>query len=146
MRQGVLHRPLGDLVEGDPVDLDTLQRALRPQHLLHVPGDGLALAIRIGGEEQALGPLHRLGDGGHLFLAPVLAGPVHGEVLIRAHAAVLGGQVPHMAEAGEDGEVRAQILVDGLRLGRRFDDDDVGHGRCRVLSLATMRAGRTQAG
>ena len=37
--------------------------------------------------------------------------------------AVLGGQVADMAVACEDMKIPAQIFLDGLRLGRRFDDD-----------------------
>ena len=42
------------------------------------------------------------------------------------HRAVLGGQIADMAIGGQDGEVLAEIFVDGLGLGRGFDDDD-GH-------------------
>ena len=47
---GVLDRVLGDLVEDHPVDRD-----LGLEHLLQVPGDGLALAVLIGGEEELVG-------------------------------------------------------------------------------------------
>src|SRR5690606_22626225 len=41
----------------------------------------------------------------------------------------LGDQVADMAVRGQDGEVLAQVLVDRLGLGRRFDDEEVlGHG------------------
>ena len=40
-----------------------------------------------------------------------------------------GRQVAHMAEARQHGVAAAQILVDGLGLGGRFDDDDVRHVR-----------------
>ena len=46
-------RLLGDGVEHHALDLVVLQRALLLQHLQHVPGDGLALAIGVGGEDQA---------------------------------------------------------------------------------------------
>ena len=51
--------------------------------------------------------------------------PVHGEVLVGPHRAVLRRQVAHMAVAGQHLVAAAEILVDGLGLGRRFDDDDV---------------------
>ena len=47
MLQGVLNCLLGDLVKHQPLDRD---RGL--EHLEQVPGDGLALAILIGGEQQ----------------------------------------------------------------------------------------------
>ena len=33
------------------------------------------------------------------------------------------GQILHVAERGFDREALAQIFLDGLRLGRRFDND-----------------------
>ena len=69
--------------------------------VLHVPGDRLALAVRVGGEVQRAGALQRLGDRADLLLAAVVGLPVHGEVLVRADRAVLRRQVAHMAEAGQ---------------------------------------------
>ena len=95
------------------------------QHFEHVPGNRLAFAIRVGREDQAVGVLHGLGD----VVQPLGRGavdfPGHGEVLVRLHRAVLGRQVADMAEGGQNLVVPAQILVDGLGLGGRFDDDDV---------------------
>ncbi len=51
--------------------------------------------------------------------------PGHCKIFVRAHRAILGWQVPHMAKGGQNLIVRAQIFVDGFGLGRRFDDDDV---------------------
>jgi hypothetical protein len=42
---------------------------LAAQHLQHVPGDRLALAVRVGGEDQLVGVLHRLGDVGERLAA-----------------------------------------------------------------------------
>ena len=125
--EGVEHRALGDFVEHHALDIDALEHVLLVQHLAHVPRDGLALAVRVGGEIEVLGTLDGVGD-----LVQVLAGlavdlPVHGEVVVGAHRAVLGRQVAHVAVAGQHGIARAQVLVDGLGLGRRLDDDDV-HG------------------
>ncbi len=128
MGDGVLHRPLGDLVEGDPADLHPLQGAAPGQHLLDMPGNRLALAIRIGCQEQPAGALQGPGDLGDLAFAAVLRFPVHGEILVRADRAILRRQVTHMAEAREHLVVPAKVLVDGLGLGRGFDDDDVRHG------------------
>ena len=50
---------------------------------------------------------------------------------VRTDGPVLRRQVPHMAEAGDDLVARAQIFVDGLGLGGRFDDDDL-HGALYV--------------
>ena len=125
----VLHRALRDLVEGDALDVLALQRAALGQHVLDVPGDGLALAVRVGGEPEPLRALQRGRDLGDLRLpAPVLA-PDHGEVLVGQDGTVLFLQVADMAEGGKHGEVTPEILLDRLGLGRRFNHDDVGHLR-----------------
>ncbi len=50
MGDGVADRVLGDLVEDHPADRD-----LGLEHFLEVPGDGLALPVLIGGEEEFVG-------------------------------------------------------------------------------------------
>ena len=92
-----------------------------------MPGDRLALAIRVGGEDQPLGVLERRGDVGDPLGRPAVDLPGHGEILVGPHRAVLGRQVADMAVGGKNREVLAEIFVDGFRLGRRFDDDDI-HG------------------
>jgi len=89
-----------------------------------MPGDGLALAVRVGGEDQLVGTLHGLGDLGDVLGAPALDFPNHLEVGFGIDRAVLRGQVADMPEGGQDVVVRPQIFVDRLRLGRRLDDDD----------------------
>src|SRR3546814_20465349 len=82
---------------------------------------------------EAVGALQRAGD---VVDAPLRIGldlPVHLEILVRPDGAVLARQVADMAVAGEDRIVRAEILVDGLRLGRRFADD--------ALNAALFRSG-----
>ena len=56
------HRLLGDGVEHHALDRLRLQRVLLLQHLQHVPGDRLALAVGVGGEDQLVGALDRAGD------------------------------------------------------------------------------------
>jgi len=65
-----------------------------------------------------------IGNGLDVFLAIARDLPGHLEAVLGVHGSVLRGQVAHMAVGGEDGVVRAEILVDRLGLGRRFDDDD----------------------
>src|SRR6185437_8392238 len=52
MSDGVEYRLLGDGVEGDPLYVDALQRLLVGEHVPDMPGNGLALAIRVGGEVE----------------------------------------------------------------------------------------------
>ena len=63
-----------------------------------------------------------------LRLGPGIDLPDHGEIVVRLHRAVLGGQVADMAEAGQHFIAGAQILIDGLGLGGGFDDEDVHAG------------------
>ena len=116
------HRRLGDGVEGDALDL-LGQRLAQPQDLLHVPADRLAFAVRIGREDQAVGGLRQIGDRLQLLGLVGVVFPVHREAVVRLHRSVLGGQVADMAVGGEHAVVAAQVFLDGLRLGRRFDDD-----------------------
>ena len=107
-----------------------------------VPGDRLALAVEVGGEEDLVGGLGRLLDLGDL-LAPVVGDHVLGrEVMVDVDAelalARVLGQVADVAVRGEDPVVGAEIALDGAGLGRRFDDHEVlGHGReCSTGSLS----------
>ncbi len=125
MAHGVEHRLFGDGVEHHPLDGDLVQDLLAVQHLEHMPRDGLALAVGVRGEDQLVGALDRLGD-----LIQPLGGlginvPMHLEVVVRQDGPVLRGQVAHMPVGCEHAVSWPEILVDGLCLGWRFDDDDV---------------------
>ncbi len=99
-----------------------------------VPGDRLAFTVEVGGEEDHVRGLGRLGDLGDL-LAAVLGDDVLGlEVVVDIHAELaLAGvlrQVADVAVGGQDPVVGAEVALDGPGLGRGFDDDEVlGHGR-----------------
>ncbi len=95
--------------------------------------DGLPFAVVVGRQDDVAGQLHDL-----LQLADV-AGRVLGHHVV-GHEVVLDvdaqpaeplAQVPDVAIGGSDGVVAAQVLLDRLRLGGRFDDHErlVGHGR-----------------
>ena len=125
----LVHRRLGDCVEGDAGDLGVLlHRLAAGQGLKEVPGDRLALAVGVGGEDELAVGLQGLGDRADVLLALRRHLPLHLEVAVGVDRAVLGRQVAHVPVGGEDGVAGTEVLVDGLRLGRRFDDDD-GHGR-----------------
>ncbi len=94
-----------------------------------VPGDRLALAVEVGREEDDVRALGRLLDVVDL-LATVLVDDVFGlELVVDVHAelALAGvlGQVADVAVGREHAVIRPQIALDGARLGRRFDDDEV---------------------
>jgi hypothetical protein len=153
----VLHRlghgGLGDGVEGDALDLFR-QRPALGQQFADMPADRLALAVRVGSQDQAVGGLGRVGDRLHLALLVAVQLPIHRERFVRLHRAVLDRQVADVAVGGEHGEAGPEILLDGLGLGRRFDDHEL-HAECRcsllyahrvyVRARVTGRLGRRQA-
>ena len=135
--EGALDRLAGDLVEDHPLDRD-----LGLEHLQQVPGDGLALAVLVGREEELVGVLERPLELGDLLL---LVGvddvvrleavvDVDGELAERALLHVrgqLGGlrQVADVPDAGLDVVALAEVPRDRARLGRRLDDDEPLRGR-----------------
>jgi hypothetical protein len=118
------HRLFGDGVEHHALDLLLLERALFLQHFEHVPGNGFAFAIRIGGEDERFGALYGLSDVGEAFGCLGIHLPDHLEVLLGIDRPVLGGQVADMTEGGQNFIARTQIFIDGLRLGGRLHDDN----------------------
>ncbi len=134
----MLHRlqdcALGDLVEHHPLDVDALDHALILERRQQMPGDRLAFAIRVGGEVEMIGRAQRLGDVGDPL--PLVGERLvdHPEVLVRQDRAVLLRQVADMAVARQHGVARPQVLVDGLGLGRRFDDNYI-HATMTILPV-----------
>ena len=118
------HRLLGDGIEGDALHV-LRKRLTLGQQLPDMPGNRLTLTIGVGGEDQAVGLLGKVGDRLHLLALVAVQLPIHREVLVRADRAVLGRQVADVAVGGEDAVVLAQVLLDGLGLGRRFYDDEL---------------------
>ena len=125
MLDGVEHGAFGDLVERHALDIDALDRLALDQRLQDVPRDGLALAVGVGGQIQVLGPVERLGDRIQVLGRAGVGNVGHREVLVGANRAVLRRQIAHVAIARQHPVVVAEISIDGLGLGGRFDDDDV---------------------
>ena len=132
-------RILGDGVEHHAVDALVLQELLAGEDLMNVPRDRLALAVRVGRQNDALGALDRDADVAEPLGRFGVDLPAHGEVVVRIDRSVLGREVAHVAERGVDAIVLAQIFVDGLGLRRRLDDHDFHstflRRRDRVLML-----------
>ena len=114
------HRLLGDGVEHDALDRLRLERLLFLENLQDVPGDRLAFAVRVGGQNELVGVF----DGARDIVEPLLRLgidlPEHAEIMVRIDRAALGRQVADMAERGQDLIALAQIFIDCLRLGGRF--------------------------
>ena len=117
---GVQHRLLGDGVEHHPLDGLLLKCLFLLEHLQHVPGDGLALPVRVGRQDQLVGAFDRPGDVVEPLLGLVIDLPDHAEIGLGVDRAVLGRQVPDVAERSQHLVPRAEILVDGLGLGWRL--------------------------
>ena len=90
-----------------------------------MPGDGLALAVRVGRQVQGLGLAQRARDGVDVALVLLEHLVLHGEAVIGIDRAFLGHEVAHVPVGGEHFEVLAEVFLDRLRLGRRFDYDEV---------------------
>ena len=90
-----------------------------------MPGNSLALAIRVGCENEAAGAFDRLGDLVHDLLRVGLHLPRHFEIVVGQDRTVLRRQIADVPVRGDDLIVRAQILVDSFRLRGAFDNDDV---------------------
>ena len=125
MRHRLLDRVLGDGVKDDAFDLLVLEDALLVENVEQMPGDGFAFAIRIGGENDLVGALDGVGDGGDALGALGVHLPEHREIIVGVDGAILGRQIADMAVAGDHIEIAPQIFIDGLRFGRRLDDYDI---------------------
>jgi hypothetical protein len=90
-----------------------------------VPGNCLAFAVGVGGEDDAIGVLDCFDDVREALARFGIDLPAHGEILVRPDRAVLRRQVADMPVGGQDLVVRTEIFVDGLGFGGRFDDDDI---------------------
>ena len=115
---------LRDLVELDALDLEA--RAL--DLLLDVERDRLALAIGVGRQHHGV---DLLGRGLELFedLLFALDDRVRLREIVREVDGLRAlGQVLQVSLRGEDVVARAEVFLDGLRLGRRLNDNErLGH-------------------
>ena len=124
---GLLYHLLGDLIKCHTICLVLRQL----QKLLQMPGDSFALTVRVSCQVYGICRLCRLAQvGNDLRLA------FHRDILrlkavvnIHAHGAL--GQIPQVAHAGLNGILRSQIFSNGLRLGRRLHNYEIGS--CHVF-------------
>jgi hypothetical protein len=108
---------------GDLVEHHASGRHRGLEHLGQVPGDGLALAVLVGGEIELVGLLER-GPQAFDHVTPGGRDHVGGlEPVVDVHRQALGLEVPDGADRRLDHEAVAQVPGDGARLGRRLDDD-----------------------
>ena len=115
------HGRLRDLVELGPVE-DRVRKT-RLQDLLQVPADGLALAVRVGGEIDRSGALRGLLqvlDRALLARQDLVRGVV---AMLPIDRDSLLLKVADVAVAGHDGEVLSEELSERGGLRGRLDDD-----------------------
>jgi hypothetical protein len=123
--EGEVDGLLGDLVEDHALELLLAPHA---QGFREVPADGLALAVRVGGQEDRVRVLGRRLELVEDLLASGQDLVFGGEPLLDVHAQLLLGQVADVSHGGLHGEVLPEIFVDRLRLGGRLHDHEVlGH-------------------
>ena len=119
---GLGHDALGDFIEGDPVDLVVGN----VQQGLEVPGNGLALPVRVGCQIYLIA-LFREGfqilDDVFLALDRLVD---RREIVLQIHAHRALGQIAEVAHTGLDLVAAAQVFADRLGLGRRLDDHQIG--------------------
>ena len=130
---------LGDRVEGDARHR-LWQRLLLGEVLAHMPADRLALAVRVGGQDQAVGLFRRIDDRLHAGALVSVQLPIHGKAFVGAHRSILGRQVADVAIGGQHLETGPEIFLDGLRLGGGFYDDKL-HGLVKFPYVYTCTRG-----
>ena len=113
MLDRILHYLFRNFVKGHPLGLAVRQI----QKLLQVPGNRLALPIRVGCEVDGF----RLGGIRLQFLNQTLLAPHRNilgrEIMLDIHAHFALGQIPQVAHTGLDGVAGAKILPDGFCFG-----------------------------
>ena len=114
-------------MEDDSANVDAFQGLALSQNFLDVPGNGLSLAIRIGRQDQRIVAFEGFSDIIDAFFSLPVHLPRHIEIVIGTHRAVLRRQVTHVSIARKYVIIGTKILIDGLRLGRRFNYDNC-HG------------------
>ena len=120
-------------MEDDSANVDAFQGLALSQNFLDVPGNGLSLAIRIGRQDQRIVAFEGFSDIIDAFFSLPVHLPRHIEIVIGTHRAVLRRQVTHVAIARKYVIIGTKILIDGLRLGRRFNYDNCHGGAAKSL-------------
>ncbi len=130
--KGLLHRVLGDLVEGDPANFFIIEF----QRFLQMPGNRLPLAVGVRRQIDDVGGVCLLLELGQQLLAVLQIAIGRNPAAFDVDAELGFDQIAHVPLAGDDIEAGAEIFVDRLRLGGRFDDDErffLPCGHCGLL-------------
>jgi hypothetical protein len=150
----------GDRLRGDLVEDHPAVRHLGLELLQQVPGDGLALAVFIGGEQEFVGVLEQALELGDLLALVAVHDEQRLEVVVDVDAEPgprlapvlgrdLGRAVRHvadMADAGLDHVALAEVPGDRPGLGRGLDDDQLGTVAVRGRGLTPCGRGALALG
>ena len=85
------HGAFGDLVEDDTLDGHALGRVALLKGLEHVPRDGFAFAVGVGGEVEVLRAARRARDGAEVLVGLGVDLVRHREVVVGTHRALHAG-------------------------------------------------------
>src|SRR3989449_11753833 len=91
-----------------------------------VPGDRLALAVRVGRDQHAVRLLGRFLDLRERLRLFLDGDVFRREAVLDVHAELALGEVADVAHRRFDGIAAAEVLPDGAGLGRRLHDDERG--------------------
>ena len=129
----------GDGLAGDLGEDHAAHRHLGLENLLKMPGDGLALAVVVGGQVELVGVLEGLLELGDRLLLVRVDHVVGREVVLDVNRELpigtllhgggqLGGlrEVPDVPHGGFDVELRTEVAGDGAHLVRGLHDDELG--------------------
>ena len=154
---GVGQRPL-DGLGGDLVEHHALDGDLGLELLQQVPGDGLALAVLIGGQEELVGVLQQLLELADLLLLVGVDHVVRGEAVVDVHGELaerallhVRGQLRGLREVTDVPDARldvvplAEVPGDRARLGRRLHDHELAPCRHRSGPSQTSTGRSTRA-
>ncbi len=122
--QGFLHGTLGDLIEGNAVDF-LIRHLLQLQGVHQMPGDGLPLPVRVGGQIDLVGLFHFLAQARQHIPLPPDGDILWLEVVFHIDSQAALGQIPHMAAAGRHLVIAPQYFFYCLHLGRRLQNHQI---------------------
>ena len=145
MPDGLLHNVARNLVEGHAVCL--IVRNV--QQIFQMPGDGFALAVRVGCKvdaARALRSLTQICDDLFLSLERLI---LRLKIVFNIDAQRALWQITQMSHAGLDLIVGAEVFSDGFGLRGRLHDDQilfcVRHRRLHVIFSPTHNIGPAAA-
>ncbi len=140
--EGIQDRAARDFVKLDAADLLVVLGVVEAEGGYEVPGDRLALAIRVGRQQDGRLATRLVLEAFDDVLA-ILGDHVVGlELVLDVHAQSTGRQIADMAEAGAHGVVASQKFLDRFGLGGRFDHHQAL--LCHSLGCALPSSRRAQ--